>query len=212
MYFCPNCNNVFDITKSSSQAGGGYISSEESELTTTSDSFNMVGSGPESDYDNIIKKVLHDEEIKSNDLDKISLDDLIKTTAYKKLNSKQREFVYNHIQDLMPLEKKKIIKEDIGSQSSEKAYFICKNCGYMKPIEDGTLIFSRVSSDIAQSYTTNDYKDMAFSDIIPRTRKYLCTNEKCISHKDNLKREAVYFRLNNSFKVKYICLACGTSI
>lgn len=211
MYFCPNCNNVFDITKSSSQAGGN-ISSDESEiLTTSSDSFKMIGSGSDSDYENIIKKLVNREEIVENDLIKISLDELIKSTSYKKLNSKQREFVYNHIQDLLPLEKKKIIKEDIGKQSSEKAYFICKNCGYMRPIEESTLIFSRVSSDIAQSYTTSDFKDMAYSDILPRTRKYLCANDKCISHKDPIKREAVYFRLNNSFKVKYICLACGTS-
>ena len=87
---------------------------------------------------------------------------------------------------------------------------ICNNCGYMKPIPEGTLIFSKVSTDIAQSYSTSDFKDMVYSDILPRTRKYICPNTKCESHTNPQKKEASFFRMNNTFKVKYVCQTCST--
>ncbi|QKF94076.1 DNA-directed RNA polymerase subunit 9 [Fadolivirus algeromassiliense] len=214
MYFCPNCNNVFDITKTSKQEGGN----EELEFETSSDMtssssdlINEMKGGAKSDiYDDIIERILHHKKIDQNEITKISIDDLTKSNAYKKLKHHDREYIYNKFQDLLPLDKKKISKDDALKQTIEKAYFICNNCGYLKPIDEGTLIFSKVSSDISQSYSSSDTKDMIYSDIIPRTRKYVCPNSKCESHINFEKREASFFRMNNTFKVKYVCQACGT--
>lgn len=211
MYFCPNCNNVFDITRTSNQEGG--MDDIESIDTATSDSssitINQAGGVKDDVYDDMVKKLLHHEKVEVGDIEKLSLDDFVKSNAYKKLKHHQREYVYNKFQDLIPLDKKKIIKEDALKQTIDKAYFICNNCGYLKPITEGTLIFSKVSSDVAQSYSTSDIKDMVHSDILPRTRKYLCPNNKCESHNNPEKREASFFRMNNTFKVKYLCQACG---
>ena len=96
------------------------------------------------------------------------------------------------------------------SAETQNINFICSNCGYSKVIDPRTLLFSRTSKNVAESYVANDVVNMAFSDIIFRTRKYICSNDKCESHKDPEKREAIFFRMNNSYKVKYICDTCKT--
>ncbi len=190
MYFCPNCNNVFDVTKDphaeKHQKGG-----------------------ERNKYESIIEKIIKNEDVSESDVIKLNLDILTKEPSFKKLNQKQKELIHNKIQELLPIDKK-IIKEKTDTVINH-AYFICRNCGFLKPISDETLIFSRVSGDISQSYSPADAStldSMANSDILPRTRKYVCTNEKCISHTDPSKKEAVFFRMNNSYKPKYICLAC----
>ena len=192
MYFCPNCNNIFDITRNPQ---------EEKEKT-------KVGGGSK-DYTVIIDKILKDEEITPANVINLNLNTLIKEVSYKKLKIKEKELVYNKIQELLPTEKKLI--NDLSDSKNDKAYFICKNCGFLKPIDEGTLIFSRVSSNISQTYTATDDASldaMTNSKILPRTRKYICDNSDCISHTDPTKKEACFFRMNNSYQVKYICLAC----
>lgn len=202
MYFCPNCNNVFDITKGSSETfsgGNGDDLIPEFDLA-------MFG-GADDFYDKILMKVIDGEKLDAGEINKISLDDLVQSITYKKLKLSQKQYVYNKIQEQLPLSKKKVFN-DTEIKSTEKAYFICNNCGYKKPIKKNTLIFSKVASDVAQSYSSSDTINMKYSDILPRTRKYICPNKYCDSHTNFSKREAVFFRTNNTFKVKYICLAC----
>jgi len=182
MYFCNNCNNVFDITKSSTQSGGDI-------------------------YGNLINKILDNLTIDKKEIEGLSLNELINNSNYKKLKNKHKEYVYNKFQDLIFIRKK---QENDGNNKYEKVYFICNNCGFKKPIDEDTLIFSKVSSNISQNYSTTDFKDMINCDILPRTRKYICPNSKCESYIDIKKREASFFRMNNTFQVKYICHACGT--
>ncbi|AYV76934.1 MAG: DNA-dependent RNA polymerase subunit Rpb9 [Barrevirus sp.] len=189
MYFCPNCNNIFDITKNpkEKQVGGQRNKTN--------------------DYAELIGKILEKENLTKEDIESLSVDDLIKDPTYKGLSNEEKVFVYNMASDLVPKNVEEI-EEKAGTPTSDKAYFICKNCGYLKPINEQTLIFSRVSSELAQSYVSSDIVELAHSDILPKTRKYICSNSKCVSHTDKEKREACFFRLNNSYKIKYICLAC----
>ena len=126
---------------------------------------------------------------------------------YKKLSAEQQETVYNSLLDMLPEEKKDILKK---TDKQSHAVFVCTNCGYTKKIDDKTKIFSRKSTDVSKNYSTNEFEEMVHSDILPRTRKYICSNKECISHKDPSKREAVFLRKNNSFKVVYVCTACKT--
>lgn len=202
MYFCPICNNSFDVTKLSHQKGGTHTeSNDDSEK-------NILNGGQPFNYQNIIKKIISKENISEEEINKINFTDLLNDPSYKKLKNKQKEFVYNKIQDLLPVNKKKIIDEEI-KKPIDKSYFICRSCGHIKPIEPETLIFSRVSSDISQNYTSTDYGDMKYSDILFRTRRYECPNKKCTSYTNPIEREAVFFRRNNTFVIKYVCQACG---
>lgn len=197
--YCPNCNNILDITKSTKQVGGKNDSDSDSE---SSESYEHS--------DSLIQKILHNKKIDSDTITDNELENILKSDEYKKLEKEKKEYVYNKIQDLKPVEDKKTTFEKQAAKPTEKVQFICDSCGYRKPIEEGTLIFSRVSSDIVQNYTGSEIKDMKYSSILPRTRKYICPNNDCESHNDNSKREAIFFRLNNTYRVKYICLACDT--
>ncbi len=187
MYFCPNCNNVFDIKKVG-QTGGGKANG---------------------DFADVIKKIIANKALNDDELSALPFDDVVKSDAYEKLKPKQKELVINRLQDALPIDKKKFAQQSTPKANIGKVCFVCNNCGFTKPIEGRTLVFSKVSNDISQSYSTSDYKEMGYSDILPRTRKYVCPNPKCISHTDLEKREASFFRTNNTFKIKYNCHACG---
>jgi hypothetical protein len=174
MYFCPNCNNVFDITKETQRGN-----QEKSQSITSSSSSSESQEGgklkyedSEDQYTGLIANIINNKIVTLEDVKKI-----LNTELNPNLN---------------------------------RIYFICNKCGNKKPIKKGTLMFSKVSSDIAQSYSSLDVKEMLNSDILPRTRKYICPNDKCVSHTEPDKREAVFFRMNNTFRVKHICCACET--
>jgi hypothetical protein len=187
MFFCPNCNNIFDITNvssSSEQAGGSKIN-----------------------YDEVIIKILKKESLDDDTIKMLSLNDLMKQESYNNLKSAHKEYVFNKVVDLTKMNESQLKNTEM-KKVMDTMYFICKNCGTTKKIKEGTLIFSKVSSDIAQSYVASDLSVMKYSDVLPITRKYICPDIKCESHTNPEKREAKFFRLNNSYRLKYICMAC----
>jgi uncharacterized protein YlaI/transcription elongation factor Elf1 len=187
MFFCPNCDNVFDITNINKEQGGGA----------------------KLDYQELVNRILLKETIESDIISQLSLDDLVKHDAYNNLKPTHREYVFNKVMELTKNIEKKLKDTDV-KESQNRMYFICKNCGTTKRIKPNTLLFSKVSNDISQSYVASDLTIMKYSDILPITKKYICPNNNCESHTDLTKREAKFFRLNNSFRLKYLCMACDT--
>jgi hypothetical protein len=166
--------------------------------------------GDRVDYDDIIKKILGKEIIGPDVAVKLSVKELLKQESYNNLKSNQKEYVYNKIADLTKINQDDIKKIEV-KDVPDKVYFLCTNCGTTKQIKENTLIFSKVSNDISQSYVASDLSNMQYSDILPVTRKYICPKDDCESHKNIEKREAKFFRLNNSMRLKYVCLACNTT-
>jgi hypothetical protein len=187
MFFCHNCDNLFNITNLTQQKGGDRVN-----------------------YDEIVKKILAKEQIDKATIPLLSVNELIKQESYNNLKSAQKEYIYNKIADLTKLNEGNLKNVEV-KDVPDKVYFLCTNCGTTKKIKENTLIFSKVSNDISQSYVASDLTNMQYSDILPITRKYICPNDKCMSHNDLEKREAKFFRLNNSMRLKYICLACDTT-
>jgi hypothetical protein len=183
------------------------LQEEISETTPTTEPTVLKGAADM--YTELIQNIL--DKTPNISITNVNIQDLMKSQAYKKLKVKHKEYVDNKIQDLLPLDKKKITVDAVDKTGEDMiAYLLCKNCGYASKINPGTKIFSRASEDIAQSYDVTDYSDLLNSDILPRTRKYVCPNKQCESHKDGTKREAVFFRLNNTYKIKHICCTCKT--
>ena len=182
MFFCPNCNNAFDITRSIENKQTGGKDSESSSSTESDDT----------SYNNLIDKIMA-KKATPNDVSKLDLNDFLKSRFYKSLDNGERELVFNKIQELLPNDKKKLMefKNNVDEQANT-AYFICTNCGHARKIENGTLIFSRTSENITQSYDIGDYADLKYSSILPRTRNYTCTNEQCESHKNTQKKKPYF--------------------
>ena len=45
---------------------------------------------------------------------------------------------------------------------------------------------------------------------LPRTTKYICPNDDCITHSNPNKKEAIFFNEGDSLKNIYICKECNT--
>ena len=186
MFLCPKCDNLFDITQEPTQKGGADF------------------------YEELINKILTKKPITSDDIKKIQFDKFNKHRAYTKLTSKNKNLVFNTIQDMLPKKSKKIMKTIIDDRKHQRdAYFSCPNCGYTEKIKPDTLIYKKSShKNITSGYT--DQFDMIWSPIIPRTSNYMCLNKKCESHTQPEKRAAVFYRLGDTYNLKYICLVCRT--
>lgn len=224
MFFCPNCNNAFDITKtvpgsgsdssapppaSSSSAPSSAPSSASSSAPSSGVAEPSLDGGKKAlDYATVIDKIISRESIGDIDFNDFAEDNLLKTSSYTKLSKANKELVYNTIQDILPESHPDKKINTIGESKQyikHKIYFVCNNCGFTKPMENKTKIFSRGTNN---RYVSESYDNMIYSDILPVTRNYICSDKSCPSHKDETKREFKMFRMNNSFQIKYICLAC----
>ena len=202
MFFCPNCSNSYDITKPSADQTGG---AEADTITTVSTTQSAGG-----DMDDLVNRIMEKEDIGPNDVVGVQLDSLKKVPAYKKLNKKWKEFVYNKISDQIP-KNKKIKSLDKDKLKRNLAFFKCTNCGHMQQIKDGTKIYSR-SFGVDDQYHINRVNPHRIeSNVLLRTRRYNCPNVKCLSHKDDEKREAVIYRIGDSYMVGYSCVACNAN-
>lgn len=206
-FYCPQCNNIY--TKITPSAKEGFMSrlkamkggkKTESETPNTVSSTEQIGGD---DLQNIINKILDGQKLSAGDVKNIDLNEMVKVPAYKKLQAKQKEAVYNIISDLQP--KKNNNNEDIIMES--KAYFECTNCGFVEPVKDGTLIIRKMKdTTIGEDFT--NYKELIHAKELPITRAYVCPNKQCKSHTDLEQREAVLFRSSHSLKINYVCRSC----
>lgn len=220
MFFCPQCNNSFDIARGTdpSLSGGfdDHVANFTADFTVSSDtlSSDILSSDGGDSISNIINKLLDNISISPDSIANLSVSDFTKHPLYKSLDSTSKSLVFNKLQDLLPKHKKKIMHAKSSRPFVGNAFFVCNNCGYAKKISEGTRIFSR-GSDSASHASSLDINvdDMIYNSIepVPYTRKYNCPNNKCPSHKNPAKREAIFFRLGNSLNIRYICTTCRTS-
>lgn len=199
MFFCPNCDNSFDITKMIPKKTDDEHSDKEP----------MRGGKRDlKELDKIIDDAIKGYKIEEKDVSDYTMRDVENSPIFKKLNSKQREIVFNIISDLMPTEKKEL--KDTGVKVLP-VHFLCKNCGYNEPVEEGTMIINRAETS-EQSYISDiDPEKILKLKYLPYTRNYTCPNEKCITHKNKEKKNAVFMRLGTSLRIRYVCEPCKTS-
>ena len=206
MFFCPKCDNMYSITKTPPviQQYGGDISDTPTTLSSSDKS-------DKSDkFELLIQKLLRKEKIENVDVETIQL--IFKSHTYKKLTGTDKEYIYNKLMEFVPVNEKKNFVDVTSGKSSNVAFFVCKNCAFFEPIENGTLITSRISANESREYTDyTNYKNLTHIKTLPLTRHYVCPNDKCASHKDNNKREAVFYRLDGTYRVRYICKECYSS-
>lgn len=188
MFFCEKCHFMFNITKDiKSKQVGGEIN----------DSLNII-----------FEKYKTGKPLNAEDLDKITMQDIKNDSRYDNdLNVKNKAKFRSWLKQANP----NFVNEEPKKQKLgvSKAYFICKSCQNTKPIEPGTVIYSR-------SFGTNttveavDYTYTIYDNTLPRTRNYICKNSKCESHKNDDVREAVITK-NNIEQIVYVCTNCVTS-
>ena len=197
MHFCPQCGNEYDITKNSTG---------DQPLQRMPGVQGVKQEGGAVDYKALVQKLIKGDEIEDN----VDLKTVIKSEEYNKLDNDVKEIVFNRIQDKLPHDQKQLLETMKETVNPKKMFFFCYNCSTGSEIVPGTTIFTRTADSVTQFYSSEKYKNMLHSDILPITRQYICVNKTCPSHKDMNKREAVMFRPNNTYIIKYICKACET--
>jgi hypothetical protein len=121
-------------------------------------------------------------------------EDLEKNSKYKKLSDTDKE-KFDVLFHLPPLS---------GAQ------FKCNNCSFTKEITESVLLYELDLSDKSEKVRSLEDNELICNNpILPRTHDYNCKNILCPTIKDKkIKKEAVFFREKNSYKVNYICTLC----
>lgn len=202
MFYCPNCNNIYDITRTipntpqQNTLVGGAISDTPDAISSTTNTIDEIQS--------IIDFILKNNNINIENLKGYTATDILQSDQYKKLQSKSKN---NIAAKLNQFEKSN------RDNTITNAYFICRNCGKHEIMKPDTLIIRKNYGDttVSDEVDMDRQKNMAFVKCIPITRNYVCHNIKCESHKNHTKRRAKFYRMPGSFTIRYICLTCSES-
>lgn len=121
---------------------------------------------------------------------------LLKNKKYKKLSEEHKEKL-NSLFDVI----------------ATSIQFKCLNCNYEEPITGSMKLYElNLKTDIVSNFKSKEENKIIFSNpILPRTRDYTCKNINCISHKDDSKKEAVFYKDKQTYNLTYLCGVCLTS-
>jgi hypothetical protein len=188
MFFCEKCRYLYNITKDvkSRQTGG-----KAEDLVAK-----------------LFEKFATGEEITLKDVKKLSAEDIFESELFDTLGKKEQKKFISVMKKLDSRFAEEVSDDPDVALTSNVAYFICKFCGNNKPIKPGTLIYSKnYNSNITSE--EEDYTYTIYDVTLPRTRNYVCKNDKCETHKNDGLKEAVITK-NSLYQVVQICTVCST--
>jgi hypothetical protein len=139
-------------------------------------------------------KIYEDNQSLDNYKAEFKKEDLEKNSKYKKIspeNKKKFEVLFQ-------------IPPITGAQ------FKCNNCSFTKEITETVLLYELDLTDKSDKIrSVEDNQLICCNPMLPRTHDYICKNNLCSTIKNNkIKKEAVFFREKDSFKINYICTIC----
>ena len=199
MYFCPKCNYSFDISKSI-----GSENNEENKVNENNNSIDTIPVEPENNKENKVLKKVNDAikvfeangNLKNYNAE-FKFEELEKNSKFKKLSNENKD-------------KFNILFNNNNNNNITGAQFKCNNCNFTKEITESVLLYQyEVYDKIDKIKSLEDNELTINNPILPRTQDYICKNISCPTNKNNkMKKEAVFFRDNNSYKLNYICGIC----
>jgi len=131
-------------------------------------------------------------------------EDLSKYVALFSREETNKNKKYQKLDDSQKVKFNQLFEETITSG----AEFKCNNCNNIQPIKDTILLYNINMEEKNKLRTLEENEFICKDPILPRTHDYNCKNPNCITHKDKSKKESVFFKEKNSFKVNYICTVC----
>jgi hypothetical protein len=105
--------------------------------------------------------------------------------------------------------------QEIIKQQREVTNFIrqCSNCGSSFFLEPETVIYS-INYERSYLFQDDETRIKCNDPTLPRTKDFICPNEKCITNTESIKilqnKEAVFYRNQYEYNLKYICCDCFT--
>lgn len=128
----------------------------------------------------------------------ITLDKIKSNKKYKKLS-----------------EDKKKILNSLQYDKHNNILFNCDNCNNKISIMETMLLYeidytNSNNKDITKKYNYDDINLLINDPLLAHTNNYICINNKCITHKEVKKKDAVMTRYKDNYKMHYICTSCKT--
>lgn len=227
MNYCKRCHNLYEITNNlddldeikkekKEHKGGKKKNDDETEEIVSEEE----SSGEE--IDTIIQKIIDKKKVTlPQDIDPVIIK---KSSAFRQLSLKEKEYVINTIQELLPKKKKKLFE---NIQIAENVvYYVCKKCAFHEVLKPKTLIYTESSDDFTEHFLRQDHSELIHDATLPHTKNYECMNKKCITHTQTELKDAVFKRVNNnwydeqknvipatknSYRILTICCVCQSS-
>ena len=183
MAFCEKCHNIFNVSDRIYVQHKGGIN-----------------------YSKLVEAIL-DEEIDAQQLKQINLDSLFSSKDFNDLDEDEQAHIEEQIDKILETSTK--LK---GSASMNRnAYYVCNVCGFNKPIEPNTTVYTKIIIDKNELIDMKTIKMLIHDPILPRTRAYDCINKKCLSHTSKSDEKEVTIYKDKISRVVYICNICQTS-
>jgi len=151
------------------------------------------------EYRIIIKKIpdLFKKIEQKEDLSKYKAEfkqsDLTKYLKYNKLSNEEKQNINK-------------LFEEINFTDVE---FKCNNCNYIQNINETIILYQYdINQKNINIKSLEENELICNNPILPRTHDYNCKNILCITNKQKINKEAVFYRDKDSFKINYICCIC----
>ena len=94
-------------------------------------------------------------------------------------------------------------------EEDNNLFLKCKNCGF-KEEQKNAVVITKVYKDSGDTTESNVNKYLIHDPTLPRTCKKKCPNVFCTSNQNKGKQEAVFFPIDSTMKLVYICIECNT--
>jgi len=135
------------------------------------------------------------------------------------LNFLEEDYIkyLNSIKNLVEEEKQVLIlkyKQFKNKKITNEYIKKCINCESKYQLEPNTIIYS-VNFSTSTIYNDNNIDLKILDPTLPRTKDYICENNECPTNISNnkeilLSKEAIIYRSNNTYNIKYACCVCKT--
>jgi len=90
-------------------------------------------------------------------------------------------------------------------------YLICNNCNSSYNINPKTVILKTNLEDTGVQFKETNIEFKCHDPTLPRTKDYICHNEKCATQKDLTNKEAIFYREGKGYLTRYVCTICKES-
>jgi hypothetical protein len=140
-------------------------------------------------------KIFEIEKNFNNYKAEFNLEDLEKNSKYKKISKENKEEFLKLFQ----------------LSNIPNAQFQCNNCNFIKEINQSILLYEYNINESVNSVKSLEENELTCQNpILPRTHDYICKNINCLTHKKekNIKKEAVFIRDKDTYRINYICCVC----
>jgi len=201
MFYCKNCSDSLDITKNTALAQQENIKI----LNKPEELIKIVLQ----EIDPKKKKTINDYQLSINFSESL-LKSHIETL--EDINFTNLETSFGEFKNLILIKFKEIIKQQ---KNTVQFFFSCTNCATTYVLEPGLVLYS-INLDKSELNIEEDPAIKCTDPTLPRTKDFMCPNNKCINNTKKTatevltNKEAVFYRNNKTYNLKYICCQCNT--